>query len=76
MQVFTYDLCLLLTYDGPDTFGITKMQTDDTLSFTTAKFSAREKKELRQAKLCAKQKETLSPDYLIKFNGRKISSYG
>jgi hypothetical protein len=52
------------------------MQTDDTLSFTTAKFSAREEEELRQAKLRAKQKETLSPDHPIEFNGGKISSYG
>jgi hypothetical protein len=52
------------------------MQTDDTLSFITAKFLARKKEKLKQAKLRVKQKKTLFPNYLIEFNSKKISLYG
>ncbi|KAI0398807.1 hypothetical protein F4802DRAFT_611360 [Xylaria palmicola] len=73
IQVFTYDPCLLYTYNSLNTFGITGMQTDDTLSFATLDFFVREEKELQRANFRAKPKETLSPDHLIEFNGGKIS---
>jgi hypothetical protein len=46
MKVSTYDTCLLITHEGSNPFGITGLQTDDTLSIVTQDFSAREEKEL------------------------------
>jgi hypothetical protein len=39
MEVSSYDPCLLVTREGQDMFGITGLQTDDTLSIVTADFS-------------------------------------
>ena len=72
MSISTYDPCLLFTTDGQDTFGITAMQTDDTLSFATAPFSQKEEEKLAEAAFRAKPKEFLSEDNPIEFNGGKI----
>jgi hypothetical protein len=42
MKTSSYDLCLLIIDEGQDTFGITGLQTDDTLSIVTASFARRE----------------------------------
>jgi hypothetical protein len=76
MQVSTYDPCLLFTNDGPNTFAITGMQTDDTLTFATPSFSEREEKALHEAGLVAKPKTFLSPDHPLEFNGCRLQLKG
>jgi hypothetical protein len=73
MKTSTYDPCLLMTDEPAQTFGITGLQTDDTLSVVSEAFSLREEDELKKAKLRAKAKTTLTEDTPIEFNGGKIS---
>jgi hypothetical protein len=47
-----YDPCLLITFNGP--FGITGMQTDDTLIICSSEFSA--KKEEKNPEGCVSRK--------------------
>lgn len=72
MTISTYDPCLLFTDDSPETFGITAMQTDDTLSFATAAFSQKENEKLVEAAFRAKPKEILTEKTPIEFNGGRI----
>jgi hypothetical protein len=76
MSVSTYDPCLLFTTEGPDTFGITGLQTDDTLIFATARFSEREEEELQKKKFRAKPKTILDENTPIDFNGGRIRMDG
>ncbi|KAL0929476.1 uncharacterized protein CTRU02_204398 [Colletotrichum truncatum] len=71
----TYDPCLLYTTTGADDFGITAMQTDDTMSFATASFSVREEEQLEKKGLRAKPKTILSHNQEVDFNGGRIQSY-
>jgi hypothetical protein len=73
MKTSSYDPCLLVTDEGQEIFGLTGLQTDDTLSITTTAFSKREQEELDTANLRAKPKTILSQDNPIEFNGGKIS---
>ena len=75
MKTSTYDPCLLITDEGQSPFGITGMQTDDTLSFVTSDFSTREESELKKANFRAKDKTILSHDQPLEFNGGKITLY-
>lgn len=72
MIVSTYDPCLLVTDSKPEDFGITGLQTDDTFSFATPAFSAKEEAELRTAGFRAKPKQALDEDSPIEFNGTRI----
>jgi hypothetical protein len=60
MKTSTYDLCLLITDKGQEMFGLTRLQTDDTLSIATTAFARREQEELNTAKFCTKPKTILS----------------
>ena len=51
-----------------DIFGIVSMQTDNTIILVDKRFSAREEKELKQAKYTAKPKEKLIVINLLLFN--------
>jgi hypothetical protein len=73
MKVSTYNPCLLITDKGPSTFGLTGLQTDDTLSIVSDAFSEREETELKKAELRAKNKTALVDNNPIEFNGGKIS---
>lgn len=72
MRVSTYDPCLLITDQGKDTFGITGLQTDDTISIATPEFSKKEEEELRKAEFRAKPKTVLGTNMPIEFNGARI----
>ena len=72
MMTSTFDPCLLYTKPG-DSFGITAMQTDDTLSFVSQVLSDREQLELERAAFSAKPKTLLAVNEPIEFNGGKIS---
>lgn len=72
MRTSTYDPCLLITDEGDTMFGITGLQTDDTISIVTQAFAQREEEELQKANFRAKPKTILSQDQPIEFNGGKI----
>ena len=68
MTQSTFDPCLLHTHQDPH-FGIAGLQTDDTLFLGNQSFADLEHKELHNAKLLAKDREQLTPDHSLKFNG-------
>jgi hypothetical protein len=73
MKTSTYDPCLLVTDEGQDMFGITGLQTDDTLSIVTEAFAQREQEQLEAAQFRAKLKTVLSEQNPVEFNGGRIS---
>ncbi|KAH8193590.1 hypothetical protein TruAng_012245 [Truncatella angustata] len=76
MDTSTYDSCLLLSKDSSYEFGITALQTDDTLSFGTESFSRREEEEMQKAGFRTKPKTALSHDNPLEFNGSRIEMDG
>jgi hypothetical protein len=70
-----YDPCFLIT-TNKDIFGIVSIQTDDTIILVDKRFSAREEKELKQAKYTTKLKEKLTVVNLLLFNGYVLSFQG
>ncbi|APA06573.1 hypothetical protein sscle_02g013430 [Sclerotinia sclerotiorum 1980 UF-70] len=69
MQQSTYDPCLLYTNNEDTGFGIVGLQTDDTLIVDNEKFIQAEEKELKDANFIAKDREELTHDHPLKFNG-------
>ncbi|KHJ33690.1 hypothetical protein EV44_g3111 [Erysiphe necator] len=67
MSPSTYDPCLL--YSIKDCMGIVGMQTDDTLFLADKIFADKEQKELKIAKFLAKDREQLTINTPLKFNG-------
>jgi hypothetical protein len=74
MSQSTYDPCLLYSNDSDRhrPFGIVGLQTDDTLFLADEAFVAREQSELSKAEFMAKEREKLTVDTPIKFNGGMI----
>jgi hypothetical protein len=72
MKTSTYDPCLLVTDEGKTTFGITGLQTDDTISVVTLAFAQREQEELDKANFRAKPKTILTQKQPVEFNGGRI----
>ncbi|RFU26353.1 hypothetical protein B7463_g9983, partial [Scytalidium lignicola] len=66
MKPSTYDPCLLYSTEP---FGVVGLQTDDTLFVGDAQFAELEQKQLKKANFLAKERETLTTDKGIKFNG-------
>jgi hypothetical protein len=60
MKISTYDPCLLITDEGKEMFGLTRLQTDNTMSIATTAFAQQEQEELNNAKFRAKLKTILS----------------
>ena len=60
MMESTYDSCLLYTDGNDKGFGVVGLQTDDTLILANDIFAAAEEKELKEAKLLAKDREKLT----------------
>lgn len=69
MENSTYDPCLLITVNNPDSFGIVGMQTDNTLILANDRFAAKEEEELLASELQAKPKDMLSSSRSLNFNG-------
>jgi hypothetical protein len=69
MDQSTYDPCLL---QSNKPFGIVGLQTDDTLFLADEIFAEVEQNELRKAKFMAKEREQLTIDTPLKFNGGLI----
>jgi hypothetical protein len=61
----------LITFDG--SFGITSMQTDDTLIICSPKFSAKKEEKIQKAAFRAKFKARLAKSSPIKFNGAHLT---
>ena len=64
----TFDPCLLYSHNN-DQFGIAGLQTDDTLFLANQSFANLEQIELQKAKFLAKEREQLTLDHNLKFNG-------
>jgi hypothetical protein len=69
MQQSTFDPCLL---HSNDPFGLVGLQTDDTLILASKKFVDLEEEELQKAGFLAKDREQLTVDTSLKFNGGLI----
>jgi len=67
----TYDPCLIYR-SKTDHFGVVGLQTDDTLLLATAKFAEAEESNLQKAHFSAKEREMLTVDKPLKFNGGLI----
>ena len=70
MQQSTYDPCLL--YTNKKGFEVVGLQIDDTLILKNETFANAENFHLHEAKLLAKEKEKLTSQHPIKFNGAHI----
>ena len=69
MNQSTYDSCLLYR-NTP--FGLVGLQTDDTLFLGSLDFADLEQSNLEKAQFMAKEREVLTADHPIKFNGGLI----
>jgi len=70
MNQSTYDPCLL--YTNSNGFGIVGLQIDDTLFLADETFVEAEEAKLQEAKFLAKEREKLTLNTPIKFNGGYI----
>ena len=68
MNQSTYDPCLLYVNDSTS-FGIVGLQTDDTLFLANATFATSEQEKIDKAKFSTKEREHLTLQHPIKFNG-------
>ena len=71
METSAFDPCLLITKQGTN-FGITGLQTDDTINVGTKEFLEMEDLELKKAELKAKPHQILHTDESADFNGCRI----
>jgi hypothetical protein len=74
MVISTYDPCLLIIFDG--FFGITGMQTNDTLIICSLEFSAKEEEKIQKAAFRAKPKARLTESSPMEFNGARLTLEG
>jgi hypothetical protein len=72
MDASAYDPCLMVTTEGKP-FGITCIQTDDTLHVGTEEFFAQEEEELQKAEFRAKPRQKLAPGSTMDFNGCRLA---
>ena len=68
MEMSSYDACLLITKNGSVNFGITGLQTDDTLNVGMEAFMRKEKSEIIEAKFKAKTQTILGTGASRGFN--------
>ncbi|RAL58503.1 hypothetical protein DID88_004007 [Monilinia fructigena] len=73
MTQSTYDPCLLYSNDS---IGIVGLQTDDTLIVAVERFAHLEQEQLGKAHFMAKNREQLTEDHPLKFNGGLITLKG
>ena len=69
MDQSTYDPCLL---QSNEPFGIVGLQTNDTLLLADETFAEAQQNELHKAKFMAKEREQLTVNTPLKFNGGLI----
>lgn len=74
MEESTYDPCLLSCGEpDSDMFAVLGMQVDDTLFLATTEFAKKEETELKRAGFAAKDRDVLTVDKPMKFNGGLIT---
>ena len=73
MEMSSYDACLLITKNGSVNFGITGLQTDDTLNVGTEAFMKKEETEIMEAKFKAKTRTILETGASGDFNGCRMT---
>lgn len=64
-----YDICLLITKDSGENFGITRLQTDNTLNVRIEAFIKKEETKIIEAKFKAKTQTILKTCVSRNFNG-------
>lgn len=69
MEMSFYDLCLLITKDGDENFGIARFQTDNTLNIGKDTFKKKEEKEIIEAKFKAENQIIIEIGISRNFNG-------
>ena len=74
MNQSTYDPCLLYAHENG--FGIVGVQTDDTLILADETFAKTEENKLRKAQFLSKEREKLTVNNPLKFNGGQIEQKG
>ena len=62
----------MLYYTKDNQFGIVGLQTDDTLFLANSKFADAKESNLQKAHFLAKEREVLSKNKPLKFNGGLI----
>ncbi|KAI0999169.1 hypothetical protein K3495_g9027 [Podosphaera aphanis] len=72
MGMSSYDPCLLVTKQG-EHFGMTGLQTDDTLHLGTREFIAKEVEQLQKAGFKSKPLKIINNNDRIDFNGCRVS---
>ena len=72
MMESTYGSCLFYTDGSNKSFEIEGLQSDNTLILANDTFAATKEKGLKEAKLLAKDREKLTLNSPIKFNGGYI----
>jgi hypothetical protein len=72
MAQSTYDPCLMYSTNNTS-FGLVRLQTDDTLIVADNTFTEAEEVELQKAGFIAKKREQLTKGNKLKFNGRDIT---
>ena len=73
MKMSPYDICLLITKDDGENFGIAGLQTDNTLNIGTEAFIKKEETEIIEAKFKAKTRIILEIGTTGDFNGCHIT---
>lgn len=72
MMESTYDYCLLYIDGSQKGFGLVGLQSDNILILANDILATAEEKELKEAKLLAKDRQKLTHNISIKFNGGYI----
>ena len=72
MAQSTYDPCLMYSTNNTS-FGLVRLQTDDTLIVADNTFTEAEEAELQKASFMAKKREQLTKGNKLKFNSRDIT---
>ena len=68
-----YDICLLIIKDSNENFGITRLQTDNTLNIGTERFIKNKETEIMKAKFKAKTRTILKTGTSRDFNGYQMT---
>jgi hypothetical protein len=72
--ILIYNFCLLITFDG--SFGITGIQTDNTLIICFSEFFAKKEEKIQKAAFRAKPKARLAESFPMEFNEAHLTLEG
>ncbi len=72
IEITFYDVCLFITKDGGEKFGIAGLQTDNTLNIGTEVFMKKEKTEIMKAQFKSKTQTILETGVSRDFNSCRM----